>query len=141
MTTQVPLSRDQAQTQIESEAKNALPVLPLHFIEVRDYTTFALEFAITEGDIVFHFYVTDEVNASPDPTHYWKEVFPNTLSVCVESYFKATYPRIKAAYTEEKASWWMRAYGFGLVLDPHNFVYKFLDELDAALDGAVNSSR
>jgi hypothetical protein len=135
------LSRDQAQAKIESEAKGTLPVLPLHFIQCTDYTTFALEFAITEGDIVFHFYVTDEINALPDPTTYWKETFPNTLSTCVESYFKATYPRIKAAYTEEKASWWMRAYGFGHVLDPHLFVYKFLDEFDAALDGAVKSSK
>ncbi len=141
MTTQAPLSREQAQAKIETEAQGTLPVLPLHFIPVRDYTTFSLEFAITEGDIVFHFYATNEVNALPDPAKYWKETFPNTLSTSVESYFKATYPRIKAAYTEEHASWWMRAYGFGHVLDPHGFVYKFLDELDAALDGAVNSSK
>jgi hypothetical protein len=135
------LSPDQAQSKIEQEAQGTLPVLPLHFIQVKDYTTFSLEFAVTEGDIVFHFYVTDEVNARPDPTTYWKETFPNTLSTCVEEYFKATFPRIKAAYTEEHASWWMRAYGFGHVLDPHGFVYKFLDELDRVLDGAVTSSK
>ena len=141
MTTQAPLSREQAQSKIESEAQGTLPVLPLHFIKVREYTNFDLEFAVTEGDLVFHFYATAEVNALPDPQKYWKEIFPNTLSTVVEAYFRATYPRIKAAYTEEHASWWMRAQGYGHLLDAHGFVYKFLDEFDRALDGAVNSSK
>ena len=57
-----------------------------------------------------------------------------------EEYFQATYPRLKAAYTEEQASWWMRAYGFGQLLDPHKFAYGFFDKLDEALDAALGAT-
>jgi hypothetical protein len=122
---------------VASEQVAELPVLPLTFIPIKDYTTYAAELAVTEGDLVFHFYVTDEINALPDPHKYWLEIFPEVLERTAKEYFKAEFPRLKAAYTEEKASWWLRAFGFGLVLDPHKFSYQFLDALDRALDGAT----
>lgn len=118
-----------------------LPVLPLMFIAIDGYTTFRAEMAITEGDIVFHFYPTDEVQKLPKANHYWRELFPNALSAVSEEYFKVTFPRLKAAYTEEKASWWMRAFGFGKLLDPHKFAYRFFDVLDAALDGEMDKAK
>lgn len=118
-------------------ADGDLPVLPLSFIPIDDYTTFRAEFAITEGDIVYHFFVTDEVQKLPNPKKYWFELFPQALSEVADKHFNATFPRLKAAYTEEQASWWMRAYGFGKVLDPHRFSYKFFDALDSALDAAM----
>jgi hypothetical protein len=121
-------------TEKEALAQKPHEVLPVQFIRVNDYTTFDCEFAILEGDIVFHFYVTEEVNQGPDPRAYWLEVFPAVLSKVAQEYFGATFPQIKAAYTEEKASWWMRAYGFGLKLDPHKYSYRFLDKLDDALE-------
>jgi hypothetical protein len=114
-----------------------LPVLPIKFIQITEYTTFRAEVAITDGDIVFHFYANEEINKLPDPRKYWLELFPNALSSTAEVYFNATFPRLKAAYTEEQASWWMRAFGFGKLLDPHRFAYKFFDVLDAALDGEM----
>jgi hypothetical protein len=126
---------------VEGEQKGVLPVLPLVFTRVTDYTTFAAEFAITEGDLVFHFYATEEVNQRPDPRQYWLELFPSVLERVSQEYFKATFPRLQAAYTEEKASWWMRAKGFGLLLMPHEFCYKFFDSFDEALDGAATSSK
>ena len=137
------LTPTQVTKTVEQDQKGTMPVLPLQFIKIHDYTTFAAEFAITEGDLVFHFFATDEVNARPDPREYWLTTFPNTFSQVAEDYFKATYPRLKAAYTEEQASWWMRAVGFGMLLLPHEFAYGFFDALDAALDaaGAANSSK
>lgn len=84
--------------------------------------------------------MTKEVNGLADPKTYWTATFPNTLSVVAEEYFAATYPRLKAAFTEENDSWWMRAYGFGMVLDPHALAYKFLERLDAALDVAMTKT-
>jgi hypothetical protein len=143
MTTPTLTPRQVTKTVEGEQTAGTLPVLPLIFTTVNDYTTYAAEFAITEGDLVFHFYATDEVNQRRDPRGYWLEAFPAVMERVAKDYFKADFPRLKAAYTEEKASWWMRAKGFGQVLDPHKFTYKFLDELDSALDldGAANSSK
>lgn len=121
-------------------AEGDLPVLPINFIPIDDYTTYRAEFAIVEGDIVYHFFVTEEVQKLPDPQKYWFESFPNALQEVADKHFKVTFPRLKAAYTPEQASWWMRAFGFGKLLDPHRFSYKFFDALDAALDAATNKS-
>lgn len=130
------LAPPQVTQAVTEEQKKPHEVLPVRLVRVDEYTTFVAELAILQGDIVFHFYVTDEVNAGKNPQLYWKEVFPIVLSKTAEEHFKAQYPRLKAAYTEEKASWWMRAYGFGLVLNPHKYAYSFLATLDAALDAA-----
>ena len=119
---------------VTEEQSVDLPVLPMVFTAVEGYTTFKAELAIAEGDIIFHFYVTDEIQKLPNPKKYWLELFPKALSESAEQYFNVTFPRLKAAYTEEKASWWMRAFGFGRLLDPHKFAYRFFDVLDEALD-------
>lgn len=140
MSNRASLSPNQVASTVEGEQRAQLPVLPLLFIAVREYTTFAAEYAVTEGDLVFHFYVTDEVNKLTNPKVYWLERFPEILEPVVKEFFNADFPRVKAAYTEEKASWWLRAFGFGMVLDPHAFVDKFFNSLDAALEGAMTSS-
>jgi hypothetical protein len=134
MTTPTSLTPKQVSKTVEDEQTAEMPVLPIHFIRLEDYTTYVAELAVTEGDLVFHFYVTDEVNALPDAKTYWLESFPQILEATSKAYFKAEWPRLKAAYTEEKASWWMRAFGFGHLLEAHKFAYAFLDELDRALD-------
>jgi hypothetical protein len=127
---------------VEDEQKAVLPVLAIHFIDVTEYTTFRAELAVTEGDLVFHFYPTNEVHALklPTPEKYWKEVFAAVLEPVAKQYFNAEEPRLKAAYTAEQASWWMRAFGFGQVLDPHKLAYGFLEVLDKALDGAITNA-
>lgn len=147
MTTQNPamLSPDQATTNLSDETKSTIPVFKLHFIPIDQHTTFKAEVAISEGDIIIHFFMNDEIRAMPNPEKYWKETFPNVLSATAEGYFNATYPKLKAAYTEEPGieqgpSWWMRAYGFGHTLDPHKYAYGFFDALDAALDALLGNT-
>lgn len=147
MTNQSPkeLSPDEAVAALDSAQTKALPVFVVHFIPITEYTTFRADLAVTEGDLVFHFYVTPEVNgrASPSPQAYWLGntcIFANTLAVVAAEYFNAGYPRLKACYTEEFASWWLRAAGFGQKLDPHKFAYDFLERLDAALDAAISKA-
>ncbi len=125
---------------VTAEQTAELPVLPIRFVPADLYTTFRAEFAIEEGDIIFHFYVTDAINKLPNPWKYWLELFPKCLSDNAERYFNTVFPRLKAAYTEEKGSWWMRAFGFGKLLDPHRFAHRFLDLLDEALDSEMSKA-
>lgn len=130
---------EQASSMITAE--RAIPAVPIQFIPITEYTTFRAEMAIVDGDLVFHFYITEEANerATPAPHKYWLVMFPVVLSKTAEKYFNAEFPRLKAAYTEEQKSWWMRAFGFGQVLDPHKMGYGFLAALDTALDEAITS--
>ena len=69
MSNQNPIDMQEAGRRIEEDdlAHREHEVLPLQFTRVLDYTTFAAEFAIKDGDLVFHFFVTDEVNELPNP--------------------------------------------------------------------------
>jgi hypothetical protein len=123
-------------------AEGTKPVQPIVFTPYTDFTTFSAEVAVKDGDLVFHFYVTDEVNKGPDPRKYWLELFPTVLEKTAKDYFKADFPQLKAAYTEEKASWWLEAKGFGMKLSPYTLAERFFDRLDAELEaGAKNISR
>ena len=104
------------------------------FVPVETYTTFSAEYALMDGDIVLHFFTNDDINAMPDARQYWKTTFPNVLSKTASAYFNADYPKLKAAYSEELASWWLRAYGFDHILDEEAFVMRFLEQLDSDLD-------
>jgi hypothetical protein len=132
------LSSERASSAVEAViAEGDLPVLPISFIPIDDYTTFRAEFAIVGGDIVYHFYVTEEVQKLPDHKAYWFERFPEAMQSAADTHFKVGFPRLKAQYVPEMASWWMRAFGFGKVLDPHRFSFKFFDSLDALLDREI----
>lgn len=115
--------------------ENDQAVLPVAFIKV-PYTTFLAEFAIVDGDLVFHFFLSPEVQAHRDAKVYWDSIFPAFLDPVAKEVFKADFPRLKAAKVAEFEidSWWLRAFGFGYVLDPHKLAYRFLDALDLALD-------
>lgn len=129
----------QVRKQVEDQGSE-LPVLPIRFQRVSGYTTFEAEYAVTEGDLVFHFYVTEEIQRLENPHRYWLEIFPAALDATAREYFKAEFPRLKAAYTEEQASWWLRAKGFGMLLDPHKLVHSYFDTLDEALDSMLKGS-
>lgn len=135
-----PLSPNQAATKVAEEAQGALPVYSIHFIPITQYTTFRAEVAVSDGDLIFHFFVNDEIKARSDAQQYWTDLFPTVLSQVATEHFAVDYPRLKAAYTEEQASWWMRAYGFGQLLEAHKFAYVFFDKLDAALDAASSTT-
>ena len=115
----------------------------LQFTKVDDYTTFWAEYGVKDEDnLVFHFFVTEEVNQMPDPWKYWKDTFPRVLQEVAVPFFKSGPPALRAAYTEELASWWLQADGAaGKVLDADHFAKKFLQELDKGLDDALVHGR
>jgi hypothetical protein len=133
-----PTNPDKSATQTLADQQPELPVQPIRFQSVDAYTTFKAEYAIVDGDLVFHFYVTPEIQKMAEPHKYWLQTFPAIIDPLAKDYFKAEFPKLKAAYTEEKASWWMRAFGFGMVLEPHQLAFGLFDKLDAALDEAVS---
>ncbi len=116
----------------------------LQFKLVNTYTTFLVEFTFDGNDIVFHFFRSLE---RTNDDKFWKETFPNTLSQIAQDYFQATFPRLKASYTEKvipahdkdspaQDSWWLRAYGFVNIGDPEERCNRFFDLLDRELDKA-----
>lgn len=105
-------------------------VAVLQFIKDSTYTTFRSEHAFDAEDIVFHFFRAPENSADK----YWSDTFPNALSEVAQSVFNASYPRLKAAFTQETDSWWMRATGFANEGLPEERLKRFYAELDRALD-------
>lgn len=110
------------------------------FMAVNSFTTFRAEYANLMGDFVFHFFVNDEVNQLADPWAYWKGRFPQVLERVAKEYFAIGYPRLRAAYSDEMASWWLRADGFDHLIDPDEFCRRFLERLDAELDHQTRPS-
>lgn len=106
------------------------------FEQVRQYTTFLAEWAQIDGDLVVHFFPAPEQNALAEKAQerYWLRDFPQLLSDTAEQYFNATKPRLTASYAEELSSWYFRARGFALQLDPAEFIGRFFVLLDEALD-------
>jgi len=105
-------------------------VAALQFTKVKDYTTFDAEHASDGSDLIFHFFRTEE-NSSDN---YWKEIFPNALSEVAQAVFQAGYPRLRATYTREVDSWWLRADGFADEGLPEERILHFYKKLDQALD-------
>lgn len=101
------------------------------FKKVNVYTTFEAEYALTEGNIVIHFFHPAGVAWSKQ---YWLDVFPAALSEVAPEHFQATMPRLVASYTEEMKSWWLRAKNYEHILDIDSYVLNFLEALDAKLD-------
>ena len=127
-----------------------MPLLPLQFTKVEDLTTFSAEVTVTDGEAVYHFYATKEVNdlprwVTPDgpvqlsltANNYWIGLFPTEMEKAAKAYFDADERRLRAAYTAEKASWWLRAKGAGQRLDPQRFALGFCDALDKALESSM----
>lgn len=122
-------------------------VMPLQFEVVDEYTTFIARFAIDDNDLIFHFYLPAELVhvptvASPKPEpyfqarvdKYWNDNLPRTLDIVARDFFKAEAPRLKAAFTPEMNSWWLRGFGMADVLDPAARARAFLAKFDQALD-------
>lgn len=126
---------------LTTEQDSQQGVAPLQFIQVPDYTTFKAEFALTEGDIIFHFFMTPEVEKLRNVRVYWANTFPGVLEPVAKKIFNAEYPRIKAQHVHDAEmkidSWWFRAYGFGHLLDPDALAYRFLDALDAGIEAEM----
>jgi hypothetical protein len=104
------------------------------FKKILIYTSFHVEYAIEGADLIYHFFITPEGNALPNPREYWLEKFPTTLSDVASDFFMATKPRLLASYVPEMASWWMRAYGFAELGDPDGKSDKLFELLDKELE-------
>lgn len=121
--------------------ENIQGVSALPFFPIKDYTTFDAEFTLKDGDLVLHFYPSAEVKSRADGEKYWKQTFPTCLERIAKQVFEADYPQISAQYIHEPSlgvenSWWFKADGVGMLLDPHAKTYKFLDALDESLEAA-----
>lgn len=116
----------------------------VQFTKVELYNTFLAEYAFLDGDIVLHFFppreafteVNGQLQLPLEQLHKWQQFFPAVLSPVAEEYFQATKPVVVAQYIPEMTSWWMRCGGFASRLGPDDFILKFLEKLDAALDAA-----
>lgn len=114
----------------------------MSFTRVSDYTTFEAEYCITlTGDIVFHFYLPETVSHLKAAELYWHTKFPEALDLTARTYWDAEFPRLKAAFTEEQNSWWLRCFGFGFIGDPEVRVQKFLEKLDSVLERQATDSQ
>ena len=136
---------------LEKQAKDALQKAPEQtagalekavpkFTKVTDYTTFAVEWATIEGALVYHFFVTDEVNALSDPKEYWLQCFPTALEQVTAQVFQVGAPRVQAQYIQEVASWWLRANGFADIGDPELRTRNFFTQLDAVLEKCMTKA-
>jgi hypothetical protein len=105
-----------------SHIANGVPV----FKRVEDYTTFVAEYALKDNDIVVHFY--------PGENNKVWAIFASHMDKVAQEHFSAMPPRLVAAFTEEMNSWWLRARGFGHLLDLDAFMTKFFDALDASIE-------
>jgi hypothetical protein len=129
-----PTSMGETEATSLLSSQNDQGVQPLQFIKDESYTTFRAEHAFEDEDIVFHFFKTAECPAKG----YWDDVFPNTMSDVAQAVFQAGFPRLKAAWTQEVESWWLRCNGFANEGLPEERIKRFYSELDQALE-AKNS--
>jgi hypothetical protein len=114
------------------------------FTKVEDYTTFLAEYAFIDGDVVVHFFlprehyvqVADGYKPLDEHLIWWQRAFPQVLSPVAEKYFAATYPVLMAQYVPEMTSWYFKAGGYALRLDPEAFLLQFFSYLDQAIDVA-----
>ena len=126
-----------AKEKMHSEPGAGTGVQAINFARIEEFTTFVAEYTIKDDDLVFHFFLTPELDREPKDgpvAVYWMRTFPLTLDRAAQTFFRATAPRLQAKYTAELQSWWLRAQGFGTNLDPDKLAQEFLRELDKALD-------
>jgi hypothetical protein len=104
-----------------SQVEEAVP----QFIE-KKYECFTAKHAVVGHDLVIQFYLpeaagdlkTADARVQRQWESFWLEAFRDALSPVAQEYFQAEYPRLVAKYTEELASWWFRARGFGDSMSP-----------------------
>ena len=133
---------------------NASDIQGVQFTQVNDYTTFRAEFAIEEGDFIFHFFLAPEVLARAQELQgdihkkqllelealvkkYWLDSFPRSLDIVARNFFQAGPERLKATYIDdyELKYWWLRCQGYAdQGLNPEARCQAFLEKLDQALD-------
>jgi hypothetical protein len=114
------------------EAEPAAAAEPIVFTRAARFAAFDAEYAVTGGDLVVHFFPPPQAREK-----WWTESFPAVLEEVAVAHFQAGPPRLAAAHVKDFGidSWWLRARGFGLVLDPDALAAGLLERLDRALGG------
>jgi hypothetical protein len=123
---------DKDRATLDELAQQTCGIQPLVFVKVTEHEGFIAEYGMEGDDYVFHFFLPSEPTRRND-TEYWLKTFPVVLDVVAREHFQATRPRLRAAYTEEMASWWLRADGYGNVLNKDAFARRFLVKMHQAL--------
>lgn len=138
----------QQEVQTESsveEVENAVPKF-----KEKTYRYFTAKHGVVGTDLVIQFFLPKEAEEAArkgDATaqrrweSFWLETFRDQLSPVAQSYFHTDYPHIVAKYTEELASWWFRAHGFGETMDPVALAEGFELLLHEAVSGALTGGR
>lgn len=121
--------------QLASESDLPIPVL--HFTKDLTPGTFVAEYAFEGNNIIYHFYPPQAGMV----TNYWKNLFPVSLERVAMSFFDAGAERLRAAYTEELSSWWLRASGFAIVGDPDMRSHNFFMKLDEDFSSEITKAR
>jgi len=124
-------STEVERAQLKSMDSAACGLVPLQFVKKEDYNTFTAEYAWDGDDLVFHFFRSPE---RAKEQSYWLTLFPKVLDPVARDFFSAESPRLRAAFTEELDSWWLRANNYGNIIDKTAFAELFLSKMDQALD-------
>lgn len=111
-------------------------VAPVQFVQVRDYTTFNVEYTWKGGTCVFHFFRSPE---KAKDHNYWENTFPQKLVEVGCTYFQAKPPRLLFEWVPEMDSICLRAHDYENVLDKNAYVQRFFEKLDAGLDTATST--
>lgn len=135
----------------KSEARNMLNNMgePIEAAKIRDAVitlkpvvmdSFRVEYAVKGDDLIFHFYIPpraeqtfNQKGAKQAWLDYFLNRFKDKLVIVLQEYFECGAPRLQAMYTEEIASWFIKAQGFGNSADPDLLCRRFFEKLDAAL--------
>jgi hypothetical protein len=112
------------------------------FKKVENHSRFLAEYAVIDNDVVLHFFMVPTLVDGKShwrSSAYWGGQFPTELDKVAQKHFNATYPKLQAQYIPEMTSWWLRAYGFGSVLDVDGLVLGFLKSLDDSLSTTIRT--
>lgn len=108
-----------------SDVAEAIPV----FKNV-SFNGFKAEYSLAGDDLVIHFFLPSSRKVTE---WYWKDGFAGVLNEVGQEHFQATKPRLVAKYTEEMQSWWLKAQGYGYIIDRDAFVKRFFEKMDEKL--------
>lgn len=124
--------------EVVTSAKLAPPVgvEPMKFTEVSTLF-FKAEYTVKGDDFIIHFFPLPDKN----DREYWLQVFPTVLDVTARTHFRANKPQLRAAYTEELDSWWLRADGYPHILAKEEFIKRFFNKLAYELKTTTSTKR
>ena len=116
-----------------TDEPDALDPQPVEFT-TKEYKTFRVEYTLRGNDFVIHFFLPTSVTERNAHQYrdWWLREFSSRMDACAQEHFEAGPPRLQARYTEEVASWWLKAQGFGHLLTPLKFLERFFSTLDAS---------